>query len=95
MTHASNEQIFQDAQHRTIAIDGDTTVMEGTGEAALRGAGAVCAAVDAVMAGEAANAFCNVRPPGHHAEPDKAKYAVIFRHFSSTLSCFVDTAQCA
>src|SRR5258705_11025876 len=39
-------------------IDGDTVASPGTREAALRAAGAVCAAVDAVMAGEAQNAFC-------------------------------------
>jgi acetoin utilization deacetylase AcuC-like enzyme len=50
-------------------IDADTIVSPGSGEAALRAAGALCAAVDAVMAGEADNAFCAVRPPGHHAEP--------------------------
>jgi len=43
-----------------------------SGEAALRAAGAVCAAVDAVATGEARNAFCAVRPPGHHAEPGRA-----------------------
>ncbi|HUA52831.1 MAG TPA: histone deacetylase family protein [Candidatus Sulfotelmatobacter sp.] len=51
-----------------LRIDADTVASPGTREAALRAAGAVCAAVDAVMAGEAANAFCAVRPPGHHAE---------------------------
>jgi acetoin utilization deacetylase AcuC-like enzyme len=51
-------------------IDGDTSMSPGSGEAALRAAGAVCAAVDAVIAGEAANAFCAGRPPGHHAEPE-------------------------
>ncbi len=50
------------------ALDGDTHVSPGSGEAALRAAGAACAAVDAVVAGEARNAFCAVRPPGHHAE---------------------------
>ncbi len=45
----------------------DTIVSPGSGEAALRAAGAVCAAVDAVVSGEARNAFCAVRPPGHHA----------------------------
>ncbi|MBV8165959.1 MAG: histone deacetylase family protein, partial [Alphaproteobacteria bacterium] len=49
-------------------IDADTVVSAGSREAVLRAAGAVCAAVDAVMAGEARNAFCAVRPPGHHAE---------------------------
>lgn len=50
-------------------LDADTSLSPGSGEAALRAAGALVAAVDAVMAGEARNAFCAVRPPGHHAEP--------------------------
>jgi acetoin utilization deacetylase AcuC-like enzyme len=51
-------------------LDGDTALSPRSGEAALRAAGAACAAVDAVANGEAANAFCAVRPPGHHAEPN-------------------------
>jgi acetoin utilization deacetylase AcuC-like enzyme len=51
------------------ALDADTTLSPGSGEAALRAAGAVVAAVDAVLGGAAKNAFCAVRPPGHHAEP--------------------------
>ncbi len=54
------------------ALDPDTVVSPKSGEAALRAAGAVCAAVDAVATGEARNAFCAVRPPGHHAEPGRA-----------------------
>ena len=50
------------------AIDGDTFLSPGTLAAARRGAGAVVAAVDLVLAGEVRNAFCAVRPPGHHAE---------------------------
>jgi len=50
-------------------LDGDTVMTPGTGDAILRGSGAVCAAVDAVLGGEADNAFCAMRPPGHHAEP--------------------------
>jgi acetoin utilization deacetylase AcuC-like enzyme len=61
-------------------IDGDTVVSTGSGEAALRAAGAVCAAVDAVMAGELRNAFCAVRPPGHHAEPDQAMGFCLFNN---------------
>ena len=53
-------------------IDPDTSMNEFTWTAALRAAGAAVAATDAVMAGELANAFCAVRPPGHHAEHDKA-----------------------
>jgi len=52
----------------TRALDADTHVMAGSWNAALRAVGAVGAAVDAVIAGEVANAFCAVRPPGHHAE---------------------------
>lgn len=62
------------------AVDGDTVISPGSGEAALRAAGAVCAAVDAVMAGEVRNAFCAVRPPGHHAEPDQAMGFCLFNN---------------
>jgi acetoin utilization deacetylase AcuC-like enzyme len=53
-------------------IDSDTIASPGTKEAILRAAGAVVLAVDMVMAGEAKNAFCAVRPPGHHATPTRA-----------------------
>jgi len=53
------------------ALDPDTILSRGSGPAALRAIGAVTSAVDAVVAGEAKNAFCAVRPPGHHAEPDR------------------------
>jgi acetoin utilization deacetylase AcuC-like enzyme len=52
-----------------VQLDGDTVVSPGSKDAALRAAGALVAATDAVMSGEASNAFCAVRPPGHHAEP--------------------------
>ena len=53
-------------------IDPDTSINVHTWEAALRAAGAALAATDAVMAGEMENAFCAVRPPGHHACHDQA-----------------------
>ena len=62
------------------ALDGDTIISPGSGEAALRAAGAVCAAVDAVMTGEARNAFCAVRPPGHHAEREIAMGFCVFNN---------------
>lgn len=49
-------------------IDGDTWMSPGSLRAAYLGAGAVLQAVDMVTDGEAGNAFCAVRPPGHHAE---------------------------
>lgn len=62
------------------ALDGDTWISPDSGEAALRAAGAVCAAVDAVMAGETRRVFCAVRPPGHHAEPDQAMGFCLFNN---------------
>lgn len=53
-------------------LDADTTMSPGTLEAALRGVGGACRAVDEVMAGKVANAFSASRPPGHHAEAARA-----------------------
>lgn len=53
-------------------IDPDTAMNTHTWDASLRAAGATLAAVDAVMAGELENAFCAVRPPGHHAGRGRA-----------------------
>lgn len=51
-------------------LDADTWLSPGSLEAAFRGVGAVREAVDRVLAGEARNAFCATRPPGHHAEQE-------------------------
>eukprot|EP00803_Ostreobium_quekettii_P003057 evm.model.scf_177.4 EVM.evm.TU.scf_177.4 scf_177:18001-33099(-) len=50
-------------------LDSDTALSHGSFRAALRAAGAACKAVDALVTGKARNAFCAVRPPGHHAGP--------------------------
>lgn len=55
-----------------VALDGDTLMNPYTLQAALRAAGAAVMAVDKVMAGEVESAFCNIRPPGHHAERARA-----------------------
>jgi acetoin utilization deacetylase AcuC-like enzyme len=62
------------------AIDADTILCPDSGKAALRAAGAVAAAVDAVVAGEAETAFCAVRPPGHHAEPNRPMGFCLFNN---------------
>jgi acetoin utilization deacetylase AcuC-like enzyme len=59
-------------------IDPDTVMSPGSLEAALRAVGAATAAVDAVFRGEADNAFCAMRPPGHHAEHNKAMGFCLF-----------------
>ena len=61
-------------------IDPDTAVSPGSWDAILRAAGAVVAGVDAVIAGEARNAFCAVRPPGHHAERDASMGFCLFNN---------------
>jgi acetoin utilization deacetylase AcuC-like enzyme len=57
---------------RYAMIDPDTAMNVDSWNAILRGAGAAMAATDAVLAGELQNAFCSVRPPGHHAGRDQA-----------------------
>jgi len=63
-------------------IDPDTSLNVHTWTAALRAAGATIAATDSVMAGEMANAFCAVRPPGHHAERAKAMGFCFFNNIA-------------
>jgi acetoin utilization deacetylase AcuC-like enzyme len=64
--------------HGLVEIDPDTYMGPHSLNAALRAAGAVVLATDLVIAGEVANAFCNVRPPGHHAERSQAMGFCLF-----------------
>ncbi len=63
---------------RHYQIDGDTFLSPGSLDAAFRAAGACVRAVDMVLGGEAPNAFCATRPPGHHAETDTAMGFCLF-----------------
>ncbi|HNB47577.1 MAG TPA: histone deacetylase family protein, partial [Burkholderiaceae bacterium] len=64
------QQAVETGEHK--ALDPDTTVCPGTRQAMLRSAGAAVAATDAVIDGKAVNAFCAIRPPGHHATRSEA-----------------------
>lgn len=68
------------SEQRYFPLDGDTTLNAYTWRAALRAAGAALAATDAVIAGEVKNAFCSIRPPGHHATPDEAMGFCMFNN---------------
>ena len=63
-----------------VRVDPDTVMSADSGEASLRAAGAMVAAVEAVTGGEAANAFCAVRPPGHHAESRRSMGFCLFNN---------------
>jgi acetoin utilization deacetylase AcuC-like enzyme len=67
-------------QQGMVQLDGDTALNPFSYPAALRAAGAVVLGVDLVMSGKAENAFCNIRPPGHHAERGQAMGFCIFNN---------------
>ncbi len=69
-------------KHGEHYLDHDTVVSPGSENAAFRAVGAICDAVDKVLTGQANNAFCAVRPPGHHAEPDLAMGFCLFNNIA-------------
>jgi acetoin utilization deacetylase AcuC-like enzyme len=67
-------------EHGRVYLDADTPMSPGSYRAALQAVGGTLAAVDAVMEGRVANAFCAIRPPGHHAEPTRAMGFCLFNN---------------
>jgi len=66
-----------------VQLDPDTVMSPGSVEAALRAAGAACAAIDAVLARETRRAFCAVRPPGHHATRNEVMGFCLFNSIAA------------
>src|SRR5207237_10585949 len=77
--HIAHVYEFERTQE-LIMLDADTCMGPHSLDAALHAVGAALRAADAVIAGEAQNAFCAVRPPGHHAERDKAMGFCLFNN---------------
>jgi acetoin utilization deacetylase AcuC-like enzyme len=69
---------------------GDTVATAATTQAALHAAGCAVQAVRNVLAGELPSAFCAVRPPGHHAEPDRAMGFCIFNNVAIAAADLLD-----
>ena len=67
---------------RTALSTGDTNISERSYDVALQAAGGVLHAIDAVITGAAPNAFCCVRPPGHHARPEQGMGFCIFNNIA-------------
>lgn len=63
-----------------VAIDADTYLSNGSVDAALRASGGLCFAIDQILENKAQHAFCAVRPPGHHSEPEQAMGFCLLNH---------------
>jgi acetoin utilization deacetylase AcuC-like enzyme len=78
------EKVLNAFEKGETYLDPDTVVSPGSAKAALMSAGAGLAAADEIMSGKAKTAFCSVRPPGHHAEPDVAMGFCLFNNIAVT-----------
>ena len=77
------QSLFDQAPDQGLVwLDPDTAMNKHTLDAALRAAGAVVLAVELVMTGRVSRAFCNVRPPGHHAERARAMGFCFFNNIA-------------
>ena len=82
-THSSEyiDQVYQSfPQNGFKFLDGDTVVSPGSKEATMDAVGSIIAAIDGIEEKQFKNAFCAVRPPGHHAEKEKAMGFCIYNN---------------
>jgi len=85
ITHSSDYINFVEKSFPEIGLsflDGDTIISPGSKEATSDAVGSIIAAIDGVQNKEFKNAFCAVRPPGHHAEKDKAMGFCIYNNIA-------------
>ncbi|KAA9130840.1 histone deacetylase family protein [Marinihelvus fidelis] len=73
-------QSMEPQEGRAAVGEADNLVNRGSMDASRRGSGAMCYAIDELLAGRAANAFCVTRPPGHHSGTDFAMGFCLFNH---------------
>ena len=73
-----------------IFLDGDTIISPGSKEATLDAVGSIVTAIDGVQNNEFQNAFCAVRPPGHHAEKNKAMGFCIYNNVAIGAHYLID-----
>jgi len=71
-------------------LDGDTIISPGSKEATSDAVGSIIAAIDGVQNNEFKNAFCAVRPPGHHAEKNKAMGFCIYNNVAVGANYLID-----
>jgi len=70
----------QEPTEGLVAIDPDTYINQGSIDATLRASGGLCFAIEQVLSDKALRAFCAVRPPGHHSEPELAMGFCLLNH---------------
>jgi acetoin utilization deacetylase AcuC-like enzyme len=92
-TAAYLDQLQSFCEHGGGRLDADTTVSQGSWDAALLAAGAGLAAVDALEAGDGDAAFCAVRPPGHHAVPAHAMGFCLLNNIAVTAAALRDRGE--
>jgi len=93
VTHNSNYINFVEKsfpEKGLSSLDGDTIVSPGSKEATLDAVGSIIAAIDGVQNKEFKNAFCAVRPPGHHAEKNKAMGFCIYNNVAVGANYLID-----
>jgi len=93
ITHDSNYINFVEASFPKKGLsflDGDTIISPGSKEATSDAVGSIITAIDGVQNNEFKNAFCAVRPPGHHAEKNKAMGFCIYNNVAVGANYLVD-----